>query len=110
MNELLWIQVIIGPLILLLGFLFWRFPPRKINALYGYRTANSMRSQAAWNFANRYSAKGLIFIAFSVMIVQCISYFLLDPVSSLSIAAAFLLIGLVTIVILTERMLKSRRL
>ncbi len=44
-----------------------RYPPKKINSLYGYRTKNSMKSQQHWDFAQRYSsikmnALGLIYL------------------------------------------------
>ena len=34
-----------------------KFPPKKINSLYGYRTSSSMKSQERWDFAQIYSAK-----------------------------------------------------
>lgn len=48
------------------------YPPKKINALYGYRTKTSMKSQRAWEFAQQYSAKkmifwGIILVAFSLL-------------------------------------------
>ena len=36
---------------------FWIWPPKKINMTYGYRTTRSMKSQSAWDFAQKYSAK-----------------------------------------------------
>ncbi len=38
-----------------IGILFTRRPPSSINFWYGYRTARSMKSQAAWDFAQRYA-------------------------------------------------------
>lgn len=39
------------------GYLMQKHPPREINGLYGYRTARSSKSQEAWDFSQRYSAK-----------------------------------------------------
>lgn len=36
---------------------FWIWSPKKINMTYGYRTTRSMKSQSAWDFAQKYSAK-----------------------------------------------------
>ena len=36
-----------------IGVLFRKRPPKKINGWYGYRTSRSMASQAAWDFAHR---------------------------------------------------------
>ena len=40
--------------LLLLAIIFRKFPPKKINGLYGYRTATSMKSPEIWEAANRY--------------------------------------------------------
>ncbi|MFN5621164.1 MAG: SdpI family protein [Flavobacteriales bacterium] len=39
-----------------------KFPPKKINALYGYRTLASMRSEEAWRFAQKFSARRMILV------------------------------------------------
>ena len=44
-------NLLLPVVMILLGVRFQRHPPRKINALYGYRTARSMRSQETWRFA-----------------------------------------------------------
>jgi uncharacterized membrane protein len=36
----------------LLAVIFWKFPPKKINGLYGYRTHKAMLNEKIWNFAN----------------------------------------------------------
>jgi uncharacterized membrane protein len=48
-------------LVLLAAVLLVR-PPRKINWWYGYRTPRSMRSQAAWEDANRLAAQLLVLV------------------------------------------------
>ena len=49
---------------LLLGWLLKKFPPKKINHLYGYRTQRSMKNQATWEAANTYSS--LVFFKISL--------------------------------------------
>lgn len=44
-------------LTLLMGWLTKYRPPKEINWLYGYRTARSMRSPAAWQEANAHFAR-----------------------------------------------------
>ncbi len=41
-----------------------KFPPKKINSLYGYRTSSSMKNQERWDFSQIYSAKEMIKIGF----------------------------------------------
>ncbi len=47
------ITVIPGVVFVLTGFLLKRFPAKKPNALYGYRTTTSMKSQEAWDAAQQ---------------------------------------------------------
>lgn len=48
-------------LLFLLSFIFWKFPPKKINNLYGYRTFKAMQNQEIWDFANSNFNKTLLF-------------------------------------------------
>lgn len=36
----------------LLSIIFWKFPPKKVNNWYGYRTYKTMQNQQIWDFAN----------------------------------------------------------
>lgn len=38
----------------LVGRLWQKNPPKEINGIYGYRTARSMKSKEAWDYAHRY--------------------------------------------------------
>lgn len=43
------------PIIMLtLGILWRKNPPKNINGFYGYRTPRSMKNQETWNFAHKY--------------------------------------------------------
>ena len=53
MGAYLGVSVLIPALMLLFGWLFLRRPPRRINSIYGYRTARSMQNQETWEFAHR---------------------------------------------------------
>ncbi|WP_051285278.1 SdpI family protein [Aequorivita capsosiphonis] len=48
--------------LILLGvsFIYFLFPPRKINHLYGYRTPRSMKNNNRWKLANKMAPKMLI--------------------------------------------------
>jgi len=45
------------------------FPPKKINYLYGYRTAASMKNQQTWDEANKYSANYMIKCGIALIII-----------------------------------------
>lgn len=50
-------------LLFLVSILFWKFPAKKINKLYGYRTFRTMQNIDIWNFANTVFNKNLLIYA-----------------------------------------------
>ncbi|MGA0415299.1 MAG: SdpI family protein [Flavobacteriaceae bacterium] len=50
--------------LILLGvaILYFLFPPKKINALYGYRTNLSMKNKTNWLISNKIASRGLFLI------------------------------------------------
>lgn len=50
-------DLLIPAAMIIFGTRFLKKPPSRINGVYGYRTARSMKSQAAWDFAHRYCGK-----------------------------------------------------
>ena len=57
-----WTVILVGTGLLLAasGGILLKYPPKKINGLYGYRTRNSMKNQERWDFAQKHSAGELI--------------------------------------------------
>jgi len=98
----------LGPMMLVLAFLFKRFPPKKINHWYGYRTPRSMRSQQAWDYANQYSANALLVVSALTCLVQVIIASLVDFKTAIYWSAIFLSVALVAVIPLTEVQLKKR--
>jgi uncharacterized membrane protein len=68
----------LGLVYLVIGVIQYRFPPKKINNWYGYRTSTSQRNQETWDEANRYSAKYMIKIGVIVIIIGFISTAILN--------------------------------
>lgn len=50
-------NLILPVLMVVIGKVFVKNPPRKINRVYGYRTHRSMKNQDTWNFAHLYCGK-----------------------------------------------------
>jgi uncharacterized membrane protein len=61
---------------LLLGWLLKKFPPKKINHLYGYRTQRSMKNQATWEAANTYSSLVFFKVSLYSFFIPVALYFL----------------------------------
>lgn len=98
----------LGPLILLLAYIFKRFPPKKINSIYGYRTSRSMRSQEAWDCANLFSTNAMLVVAGVTCLAQLIFYTLIGGEASILWSAGFLVVSLVAVIPITEIHMKGQ--
>lgn len=63
--------LLIPAVMLYFGWRFQKHPPKRINSLYGYRTARSMKNQQTWDFAHQVCGKlwfrvGLILLPVSL--------------------------------------------
>lgn len=92
---------------ILLAWLFNKYPPKKINSFYGYRTPNSMKTQATWDFANHYSSQLMIKITIYSFALPFMCY-LFYPHLNILITLVGHSTLLILILFFTERELKSR--
>ena len=100
-------HLLLGPLMLLISYIFAKYPPKKINDLYGYRTKRSMCNQDCWDFANRYSIRLIWKISLLTCVVQAIGVIILDEGVALLTATIVLVTTLIYSVYLTEKALKK---
>ena len=100
-------HLLIGPLMILISYIFAKYPPKKINDFYGYRTQRSMRNQDCWDFANRHSIRLMWKISLLTCVVQAIGVILLDEGVALLTATIVLVTTLIYSVYLTEKALKN---
>ena len=76
MNLLLLLMV---PIITLIaGYLMYRYTPKSINGLVGYRTSKSMINQDTWDFANKYCASLWIKLGIITTVISFLIYILFD--------------------------------
>lgn len=59
-DQLNQLPITIGFLLIIIGFIMFRFPPRKIIFFIGYRTKRSMNSQESWDFSQKYAASEMM--------------------------------------------------
>jgi uncharacterized membrane protein len=99
-----------GIIFIIVSLILMKFPPKKINQIYGYRTSNSMKSQEHWDFAQQYSAKIMLKSGLAIILISFFGYFIADKSSSqLSIYAIFILLIPVAIMFFkTENAIKQR--
>lgn len=98
----------VGILFILAGAILYVFPPKKINGLYGYRTASSMKNQQKWDFAQTYSAKimmltGLIFS----LIAPSKGLFKTDESTDLAIGMFCTIVGSILMIVVVEKALRK---
>lgn len=89
--EIALINSSIGLVFLAMAVIMLYFPPKKINDIYGYRTDRSRKSQAHWDFSQRFSAWRMIEIGV-VMIAVGVG------LSMLETALAFMFVSLIALV------------
>lgn len=92
-------------LVLLSGYIWQRFPPKKINYLYGYRTRRSMLNQQTWDFANRIGPVMLIRTGSYLLLIGVLSYWLAEAMTAIFISVIAMIIGLIGGVIACEQKL-----
>lgn len=85
LKELIFGPQITGLLLIIIGFIQQKFPPKKINDWYGYRTPMAKKNQRNWDEGNRYSAKLFIKIGVVMVIAGVIVSVLLHQISSKSL-------------------------
>ena len=103
---------LVGLIILIVGLISYYFPPKKINDLYGYRTASSKKNQQTWDVANRFSAiysiKAGIVILVASLIVRVLGNIMFWPERTKTLLNIILLLGsgifaAVFIIVATEK-------
>lgn len=98
---------LVGLVFSLAAFISMKFPPKKINGIYGYRTARSMKSQENWDMAQRYSSRLMLKQGLGMLAIGCVIIPLPfpDEVSAV-ISVVLLVISIVVLFVQTEKRLK----
>lgn len=73
-NPLFLLPITTGPILIIVGYIMLKWPPKNINALYGYRTRSSMKNQERWDFAQKYSAKEMTKIGLFYMLTSVLGF------------------------------------
>lgn len=97
-----------GLILIVSGWIMQKYPPKKINDFYGYRTSRSKRSQEHWVFAQKESAKLIIQVGYYNLLC-CVPFFIIEFQQS----HIWIAIGIVSLlpfiaIIQTEKALKDK--
>jgi len=77
----LWVLILFllaGLIYLICGAIFYKVSPKKINYFVGYRTRRSMNDQRSWDFAQKYSARLMVFAGI-VSMAMGLSFWMVFP-------------------------------
>jgi len=66
------VALLTGIIFMFAGLIMMKYPPKKINDLYGYRMPSVMKSQERWDFAQKFSSVksfqlGVVLFVFSFL-------------------------------------------
>ncbi len=104
------INFLTGIIFIVAALVQMKFPPKKINSLYGYRTKNSMKSQEAWDFAQSYSSKLMLIFGVGLCSIAIISNMMFPLKTEYQIVLSILIINVIVVVmiVIVEEELKKR--
>jgi uncharacterized membrane protein len=75
-EDQLWFALGYCLFLLLMMLAFRKFPPKKINWFYGYRTRRSMANEEVWKVANTYSMEKMVQFCLYSFAVPLVCYFI----------------------------------
>lgn len=105
MNPYIYVISVNG-LLFFFSLIFYFFPPKKINALYGYRTNKSMKNEEVWQFANSFFNVTLVKYA-AISFAAALLFVFLTSIEITWQPMVFLLLTLAVTVIKTEQVLSQ---
>lgn len=108
-NQLFFIPMLTGSIFVIAGFVMLKFPPKKINGLYGYRTKSSMKNQERWDFAQNYSAKEMMKLGF-VLALTGLFGFLFEPqeMVGMIIGLGLMILMVILLIVRVESAIKKK--
>ena len=98
---------IVGFVFAVAALISLKFPPKKINSLYGYRTSRSMKNQENWDLAQRFSSQLMLKQGLIMLLLAFILAVLPVPIEIATLISLLLLVtGVVILLVQTEKRLK----
>jgi uncharacterized membrane protein len=98
---------IVGFVFAVAAFITLKFPPKKINSIYGYRTSRSMKSQENWDLAQRFSSQLMLKQGLIMLLLAFILEVLPIPMEVATLISLLLLVtSVINLFVQTEKRLK----
>jgi|688.fasta_scaffold05603_5 uncharacterized membrane protein len=106
MNISFLFPMLVYGIFLVAGLIMKFYPPKAINSLYGYRTTASMKSQAHWDFSQKYSANLMIKLAIVFLYTSPIGLFIKEEEMVVLLHLGLMLIIVFLLLFKTEKAIK----
>jgi uncharacterized membrane protein len=98
---------IVGFVFAVAAFITIKFPPTKINSIYGYRTSRSMKNQENWDLAQRFSSQLMLKKGLIMLVLALILAVLPIPIEVATLISLLLLLtSVINLFVQTEKRLK----
>jgi uncharacterized membrane protein len=98
---------IVGFVFAVAAFITLKFPPKKINSIYGYRTSRSMKNQDNWDLAQRFSSQLMLKQGLIMLLLAFILAVLPVPIEIATLISLLLLLtSVLNLFVQTEKRLK----
>lgn len=107
LGNIFQLPLLIGGVFIITGIITKIFPPKKINALYGYRTPSSIKDQKVWDFAQKYSSDKMIQIGLILVVISFLKIVVGSNYEGF-ISSFFLFSAVIYLFLTTERAIKNR--
>jgi uncharacterized membrane protein len=108
-NPLINITFFGGLIFIIAGFILYKYPPKKINSLYGYRTTSSMENQEKWNFAQNYSSKEIMKLGFLLLISSLLCLITnFDNLTNMFIGLGLIILIVIVLLLRVEKAIKIK--
>ena len=93
-------------LLFLISVIFWKFPPKKINGFYGYKTPKAMQNQQIWDFANTTFNRSLLIYA-GISFIAGLAFVTFLKAELTWQPMAFVCLSIIVSIVKTEKALTS---
>jgi len=102
------VSFLVGIIFTITAIILYRFPPKKINYFYGYRTASSMKNQQVWDFSQKYSAIKMIQIGLFLIVVSFLNLIVdINQEQATFLGIALMILACIYMMIMTEKAIKK---
>lgn len=108
-ENILQLPLLLAVIYIIAGTIFFLSPPKKINRWYGYRTSNSMASQAKWDFSQKFAAVEMIKCGVIIALISCIGIIVPNILEyNFMISATAIIIAILVPIVRTETTLRKK--